>query len=183
MQVISGKYRGRKLISLETDDTKPTLTRIKGSVFDLLQGYISECEFLDLFAGSGAIGMEALSRGAKHVYFVDSNPDARKTIEKNMKNVDKENFDIIIEDCFNALDIVSQKGVIFDLVYLDPPYKSELYLPCLRALSQKKLVKNGSLVCLEQLAKNSLQVMPECYTILKSKNYGDKNITILEYEG
>lgn len=183
MQVISGKYRGRKLISLDTIETRPTLTRIKDSLFNTIQDYVPESEFLDLFAGSGAIGVEAISRGAKHAYFVDNNFDAKKIIEKNLKNVDTQSFDIIIEDCLNALDILSKKGVVCDLVFIDPPYKSELYLPCLNAMHSKKLLKNGAIVCMEQLVKNSLQVIPKCYTIMKSKNYGDKNITILEYKG
>ncbi len=183
MQVISGKYRGRKLVSLDTQDTRPTLTRIKGSLFDIIQDSLPESVVLDLFAGSGALGIEALSRGSRYAYFVDKNAESKKIIEKNLKNIDSNFFEIINDDCFNALDILSKKGVICDLVFMDPPYQSELYLPCLNALSQKKLLKNGGKVCMEQLVKNSLQVVPKCYTILKSKNYGDKNITILEYKG
>ena len=183
MQVLSGKYRGRKLISLDTMDTRPTLTRIKGSVFDALQDKIDDCIFIDLFAGSGAIGIEALSRGAKHVYFVDKNPEAKKIILKNVKNISSDCFDVIIEDCFSALDNIVAKGVLCDIVYMDPPYRSDLYLQCLLAFSQKKVLKNGAIICMEQLVKNSLQVLPKCYTILKSKNYGEKNITFLEYRG
>ena len=182
MQVISGKYRGRKLITLDTEGTKPTLTRIKESVFDMIQNCVEGSYFLDLFAGSGAIGIEAISRGAEHVYFIDKNFDAKKIIEKNVKNIPKEDFDIIIEDYVFALDILSQKGVIFDLVYLDPPYKSDFYETALVSLYQKKLLKNGAIICIEQLVKNSLQDVPKCYTMIKSKNYGDKNITILEYK-
>ena len=182
MQVISGKYRGRKLISLDTEETKPTLTRIKESVFDMIQNYVAESNFLDLFAGSGAIGIEALSRGAKHVYFIDKNLDAKKIIQKNLKNIDEKNFDIIICEYLFALDMLSEKGVIFDLVYLDPPYLSDLYQPALIELQRKNLLKNGAVICIEQLAKISLQNIPDCYTIIKSKNYGDKNITILEYK-
>ena len=183
MQVISGKYRGRKLISLDTEATKPTLTRIKGSAFDTIQDCVNDCIFLDLFAGSGSIGIEALSRGANRAYFIDNNPEARKIIEKNLKNISQENFVIIIDDCFNALDILAQKGVTFDVVYLDPPYKSDLYQPCLNMLADKNMLSIGAVICMEQLSKNSLQDIPECYTILKSKEYGDKNLTILEYKG
>ena len=110
MQIITGKYRGRKLLSLETEKTRPTLARVKESLFSMVDEYISDKVVLDLFAGSGALGIEALSRNAKKVYFVDSNPDAKKVIETNLRNV-KEDFSVEISDYVLALDKYAKTGV------------------------------------------------------------------------
>ena len=84
MQIITGKYRGRKLVSLDTKKTRPTLARVKESLFSMVDEKIAGATVLDLFAGSGALGIEALSRGAEKVYFVDNNVDAKKVIQTNL---------------------------------------------------------------------------------------------------
>lgn len=180
MQIITGKYRGRKLLSLETEKTRPTLARVKESLFSMVDEYISDKVALDLFAGSGALGIEALSRNAKKVYFVDSNPQAKKVIETNLRNV-KEEYCVEISDYVSALDKYASSGVKFDIVFLDPPYKSDFGQEAIKLLASKKLLNNGAIVCLEYEGVNHLQSFPECYIILKSKRYGIAGIVILEY--
>lgn len=180
MQIITGKYRGRKLLSLETEKTRPTLARVKESLFSMVDEYISDKVVLDLFAGSGALGIEALSRNAKKVYFIDSNPDAKKIIETNLRNV-KEDFSVEISDYVLALDKYAKTGVKFDIVFLDPPYKSDFGAKAIDLLAKKNLLNDGAIVCLEYEGVNHLQSFPECYIILKSKKYGIAGIVILEY--
>lgn len=180
MQVITGKYRGRKLLSLETEKTRPTLARVKESLFSMIDEYIFDSTVLDLFAGSGSLGIEALSRGAKNVFFVDNNKDAKKIIEKNLMNV-KEKFSIDVCDFSIALDKYAKMGVKFDIVFLDPPYKSDFAEKALDLLNKKNLLKNGSIVCVEFEGGNHLHSFDECYIILKSKTHGIAGIEILEY--
>ena len=180
MQIITGKYRGRKLMSLETEKTRPTLARVKESLFSMIDEYISDKIVLDLFAGSGALGIEALSRNAKKIYFVDSNPEAKKVIETNLRNV-KEDFSVEISDYVLALDKYAKMGVKFDLVFLDPPYKSDFGAKAIDLLAKKNLLNDGAIVCFEYEGTNYLQSFPECYIILKTKKYGIAGIVILEY--
>lgn len=180
MQVITGKYRGRKLQTLETEKTRPTLAKVKESLFSMIDEYIFDSTVLDLFAGSGALGVEAISRGAKKVFFVDNNVDAKKIIQSNLKNV-KEDFLIDICDFAFALDKYEKMGVQFDIVFLDPPYKSDFAQKAVELLNEKKLLKNGSIVCIEFDCSNHLQSFDDCYIIRKSKTHGIANIVILEY--
>lgn len=180
MQVIAGKYHGRKLISLETENTRPTLAKVKESIFSMVDEYVLDSTVLDLFAGSGALGIEAISRGAKKVYFVDNNKNAKSVIEKNLKNV-KEDFSIEISDFSSALDKFATLGVKFDMIFLDPPYKSNFALEALNILAKKNLLCDGAIVCLEYEGANRLQSFPECYIIKKNKTHGIAGIVILEY--
>lgn len=181
MQIITGKYRGRKLVSLETEKTRPTLARVKESLFSMIDEYILDATTLDLFAGSGALGIEAISRGAKNVYFVDSNVQARKVIETNLRNV-KEEYHIEIADFKNALDKFAKSGVKFDIVFLDPPYQSEFGSEAITLLATLNLLNNGAKVCYEYDGSNHLHYFPKCYKILKSKTYGIAGLVILEFE-
>lgn len=180
MQVITGKYRGRKLQSLATEKTRPTLAKVKESLFSMIDEYIFDSTVLDLFAGSGALGIEAISRGAKKVFFVDINKDAKKIIESNLKNV-KEDFSIDVCDFAFALDKYEKMGVKFDIVFLDPPYKSDFAMKSVELLDKKNLLKNGSIVCIEFDGSNHLQFFADCYIIRKSKTHGIASTVVLEY--
>lgn len=180
MQIITGKYRGRKLLSLETEKTRPTLARVKESLFSMVEGEILNGIVLDLFAGSGSLGIEALSRGAKKTYFVDSNAQAKTVILKNLRDV-KEDFEVDICDYQIALDKFADIGVKFDIVFLDPPYRSDFGEKAIELLGKKHLLKDGSIVCFEYDGSKCLQSFPECYIIRKSKTYGTAGVVVLEY--
>jgi len=179
MQIITGKYKGRKLVSLETDKTRPTLARVKESIFAMIQGEIQDSIVLDLFAGSGAMGIEAISEGAKKVYFIDNNFDAKKVLSKNLVNV-KEDYEIIITDYKDALDKFSKKNQKFDLVFLDPPYKSDFGEIALSMLKDLKLLKNNAIIVFEQTTENCLQNPLNGFIIEKSRKYGIVNVSILK---
>ena len=111
MQIITGKYRARKLIGVDAETTRPTLARVKESIFNLIQWEIDGAVVLDLFAGSGAFGAECISRNAKKVYFVDKEQKAINTIKTNTKNM-KEDFEILKNSFENALEDFSSKGAL-----------------------------------------------------------------------
>ena len=182
MQIITGKYRGRKLVSLDTEKTRPTLARVKESMFSMIDGYIDDSIVLDLFAGSGSLGIECISRNAKKVFFVDANKDAKKVLEKNLERI-KEDFEIVISDFKDALKDFSKKGLKFDLVLLDPPYASDYGALAINLLAEFGLLNNGAIVVYEQEGKNLLQNFDDRYIIKKSKQYGTAGVSILEYIG
>jgi len=180
MQIITGKYKGRKLVSLETEKTRPTLARVKESIFAMIQRDIRNSIVLDLFAGSGAMGIEAISEGAEKVYFVDNNLDAKKILDKNLTNV-KENFEINILDYIQALKTFNERKIQFNLVFLDPPYDSNFGEKAICLLRDLKLLKKDAIIVLEQTIKNCLQNPLKGFIIEKSKKYGIVNVTILRY--
>lgn len=181
MQIITGKYRARKLQPVDAESTRPTLARVKESVFNLLQWQIENSVVLDLFAGSGAFGVECISRGAKKVFFVDNEQKAIKTIKVNTKNM-TEDFEIIHSGYAEALRGFASRKIKFDLVYLDPPYKSYFAVNSLKILAELNLLENGATVVVEHALQNDLQNLPDCYIIKKSKKYGIAYVDVLTFE-
>ena len=144
----------------------------------MIQGEIAGSVVLDLFAGSGAFGAECISRGASKVYFVDHEPKAIKTIKINTKNMN-EDFEVLNMKFVDALSLFEKQNIKFDLVYLDPPYKSDYAVKSLEILSQKGLLNPDAIVVVEHEMQNDLQNMPDCYIIKKSKKYGIAYVDVL----
>ena len=178
MQIITGKYRARKLIGVDAETTRPTLARVKESIFNLIQWEIEDSLVLDLFAGSGAFGAECISRNAKKVFFVDKEKKAIDTIKINTKNM-KEYFEIIKNSFDSALNEFSSRNIKFDIIYLDPPYKSDFAIRALNIISELDLLNADGIIVVEHEYENDLQNLPNCYIIEKSKKYGIAYIDIL----
>lgn len=178
MQIITGKYRSRKLIGVDANTTRPTLARVKESIFNLIQWQIAGSVVLDLFAGSGAFGAECLSRNAKKIYFVDREEKAIKTIKINTKNMN-DDFEIIKDDYKSALLKFSKNNIKFDLIYLDPPYASDCVENSLDLIEKYKLLNEGGIIVIEHDKEKDLQNISKCYIIEKSKKYGIAYVDIL----
>lgn len=157
MRIISGSARGIRLIAPEGLETRPTADRIKESLFNMIALDIPNANFLDLFSGSGAIGIEALSRGASHSTFIDNNKNAISSITQNLKKSKlEENATIINNDILNALKKLSDtnnKNNKFDIIFLDPPYNQGLTEPVLNLISQAKLLSGDGFIICEQHLK------------------------------
>lgn len=145
MRIISGKSRGTKLHSLEGDTTRPTLDRVKESLFNIIQNEIQESVFLDLFSGSGAIGLEAASRGAKEVILCEKNKSAIEIIKKNIEKTHLNNIVTLYEMSFEkVLDKIQNK---IDIVYIDPPYKTDFVYESVKKIIEKDLLsKDGTII-------------------------------------
>ena len=145
MRIISGKARGTKLYTLEGETTRPTLDRVKESLFNIIQEKIVGSSFLDVFSGSGAIGLEAASRGAKEVILCEKDKNAIKVIKKN---IEKTHLEVTLyETSFeNMLEKINKK---FDIIYIDPPYKTNLVYETVNKLINLNLLKTDSLIIVE----------------------------------
>ena len=176
MRVISGTLRGLKLESLPGTDTRPTLDRVKEALFSLLMGSTLDSVGLDLFAGSGALGIELMSRYGRECTFVDSSPEACKVISTNLTKA-RLTEGVSLERC-DAISFLSKTAKKFDIIFLDPPYMSELYDKVLSIIKEKGLLSHGGLVVCECLAGYT----PDCtgYIITKDKTYGKVRLLILE---
>ena len=169
MRVISGKYKGRKLKGFDILGTRPTMDRVKESLFGIIQNYITDKTCLDLFAGTGALGIEALSMGAKECYFVDNNSEAIHILKENTNNMD--NAYIINSDYKKYLKETKNK---FDIIFLDPPYKNKLLNKALRIIDEYDLLNENGLVICEYEDEDPVTNL----NLIKEKKYGDKHIKI-----
>lgn len=179
MKVISGKYKGINLDGNNIDGTRPTMDRVKESLFAMLQFKIKDKIILDLFAGSASLGIEALSMGARKVYFVDNNKKAIKCINNNINKlkIDNKYYEVLLNDFKKSLIFLKNKT--FDIIFLDPPYKTNYIEESIKLILEYNILnKNAILVCetddVSKIPVNS--ILKE----IKVKKYGDKYIVILE---
>ena len=173
MRVIAGEKRHLLLKTLDDLSIRPTTDKIKETLFNMIQFDIPGKNFLDLFAGSGAIGIEALSRGARRATFVDNNEKAIKIIKENLEHTGLlEKANVIKSDSSLSLENLSRKKEKFDIVFMDPPYDKGLYLPVLEKLSKSKLIDEFSIIILEVgLKDDAIGVEDLGYEITKVKKY------------
>jgi 16S rRNA (guanine966-N2)-methyltransferase len=154
MRVITGKYKGRKLISCQGKLFRPTLDRVKESIFNVLGNDVIDSCVLDLFCGSGSLGIEALSRGAMRSIFVDVNKAVMDTAQKNILLLNIENkTKFILDDTFNFLE--SYKGPGFDIIFADPPYDKYYGGRICELVVKNDILKTGSIFVLERFKKDS----------------------------
>lgn len=170
MRIISGKYKGKKLNGFNIEGTRPTMDRVKESLFGMIQTYIHGSIVLDLFAGSGALGLEAVSNGAKECYLIDNNIEAIKTIKENSQNFE-EQLNIIHIDYKKFLKTTNKK---FDIIFLDPPYKEKQLDTSLRIIEERGLLnENGIVICEYEIGEPHTNL-----ELIKEKSYGPKKIKI-----
>lgn len=173
MRVISGVYKGKILQGFDVEGTRPTMDRVKESMFGSIQSYIKNSVCLDLFAGSGSLGIEALSNGADSCYFVEKHDSIYKILEKNLNNI--HNSFLFKKDYKDALKYFSNNGIHFDIIFLDPPYKLCLINDILEYIYLNDLLnENGIIVCEYEFE----DVFNEHFNLLKSKKYGTKMVSI-----
>lgn len=177
IRITGGKNRSRKLETPETTLTKPTMDRVREAVFNILSNDIKDKKVLDLFAGSGSYGFEALSRGASHVTFVDNQKLAISIIKKNSEILKESNIDIIFGDVINFLE--NSKGK-FDIVFIDPPYKLELYQNILDLLENNGLLQPFSIVVME--SDKPLNLTESDNKTIKNYKYGLARISVVRYK-
>jgi 16S rRNA (guanine966-N2)-methyltransferase len=175
MRVIAGAYRGRKLLAPPGLTARPTTDRVKEAMFGAIQFDIAGSRVLDAFAGSGALGIEALSRGAAHVDFVEKDAASLNVLEQNIRMVGASNARVHRGDVLRLLPDLGP----YDLVLLDPPYDAGLYEPMLLALRSGAL-RDGAVVVLE--CRKSFDLSDTIgYNLTKRKNYGDISVAFLSY--
>ncbi len=186
VRIITGTKKGRKLITLEGEATRPTSERIKGAIFSSIQFDVENRRVLDLFAGSGQLGFEALSRGAESVTFVDSERDAMEIVKKNARALDF--FDrakYSVADYRNYIRKAAGRDK-FDLVFIDPPYAMECCVESAMRLRDAELIIPGAILVLESGTEEISETDPRLsgFKFVKSTSYGKKTaVNVLIYRG
>lgn len=186
LRIITGSAKGKKLVTLEGEATRPTSERIKGAMFSSIQFDIEDRRVLDLFAGSGQLGLEALSRGAESVTFVDSEREAMEIVKKNATSLGFfSSCRYSVADYRNYIRKASGRDK-YDLVFIDPPYAMECCVDALQRLKDAELIIPGALVVMESGTEQIDLSAPifSAFEVLKSTAYGKKTaLHILLYRG
>jgi 16S rRNA (guanine(966)-N(2))-methyltransferase RsmD len=190
MRVIAGQAKGTKLTSFKCSQVRPTLDHVRETLFNILGHDLSGEYFLDWFGGSGAVGIEALSRGAEKVVWVENNRQSQDLIYANLKkcrfgsNDESKtsyfNWELLKMDAFQVFPMLEKKALKFDVIYIDPPFADNLYEKCLIGLSKSQLLKKKSLIVVEHHNKNILQ---EIYGRLFRSDQRQSGDTSLSFYG
>ena len=177
MRIISGKYKGRVLEGYEIDGTRPTQDRVKESLFAMIQEDIVDANCLDLFTGTGNLGIEALSNGASSCYFVDHNSKCIDVLTKNLRNIDHQFYHIFCLDYNSALDKFIKDNIKFDIIFLDPPYHLDCLDEILKKIEKYDLLnEDGIVICEYEFENFSGDYFG--LELEKARKYGYKNIRI-----
>lgn len=173
MRVISGKYKGKNIEGFNINGTRPTMDRVKESLFGTIQNYVKDSIVLDLFAGSGSLGIEALSNGAKSCYFVDNGREIKKILQHNLTGIEGSVF--VDSDYQKALASFKAKNIQFDIIFLDPPYYEHLINNAVKLIKEYNLLAPKGIIICEFVDE---EINDYGYELIKDKKYGDKYIHI-----
>jgi len=183
MRVISGSARGRTLKSVPGRNTRPTSDRVKEAMFSMIGPYIDGGEALDLFAGTGALGIEALSRGADRAIFVDAERASVEVVRANLRNTGlSERAEVHRGDAERALGILARRGLAFDLVFLDPPYRMRNMDEIMRRMQELGLLKGGCRIVVEHAAEQDYPGRIGGLNRTKRAEYGDTAVSIYVFQ-
>jgi 16S rRNA (guanine(966)-N(2))-methyltransferase RsmD len=180
IRIIAGEFRGRKLDTPKDESVRPTGQRVRESVFNILQNKLIDARVLDLFAGSGAFGLEALSRGAALAVFVDQDPQHAKLVSGNIEKLGvTKRTKVINADYERAVYSMASKGNKFDFVYVDPPYMAGYYTKAIELLFTTKLLNDGATVIVEHPVGMELDLQGLC-NIVDVRTYGKMAVSFLK---
>lgn len=177
MRIVSGTYKGQKLNTLQGQDVRPTTDRVKESLFNILQFRVEGRMFLDLFAGSGQVGIEALSRGAKGAVFVDASRKATDVVKENLAKLGAQDKATVYTGGYDSF--LKGNSLFFDAAFLDPPYKTDILLPALYEV-EAAMTKTGIIIC-EHGIDESLPERLEDFVLCKNYRYGKIMLSAYEH--
>lgn len=182
MRVVAGKARSLQLMTVPGMDVRPTTDRIKETLFNMLANEVPGSKFLDLFAGSGGIGIEALSRGAEHAVFVDKNRTAVQCIRKNLEHVKMSTDAMVLQmDAVSAIAQLEQRKESFDVIFMDPPYDCQLEKEVLLRLADSPLVSEDTLIIVEASLATEFEYLEESgFRVRKDKLYKTNRHVFIE---
>lgn len=183
MRVITGTAKGRRLKSLKGMETRPTMDRTKESLFNIINEWIPGCRFLDLYAGTGAIGIEAISRGAERAVFIEKNPRAVKIISDNLELTSLSgSAEVFCTDADNAVAVLAKRNQQFDIIYMDPPYGRGLVQKSMDRVCRNMILKSEGVIITESSKADLLPEMISCFRMFRQQKYGDTMLSFYRME-
>ena len=179
MRITTGQLKGRQLLFPKSKQVRPTSEKVRKAIFDVLGDFVEDKNVLDLFSGSGALGLEALSRGARKVFFVEKRKESLLAIRKNicaLKVQDKSN--VIAGDVFASFSRLERKNEKFEVIIADPPYYEGLARKCLLEICRYDIVNPPTVIIIEHNKKDELPKQQENYLLWQLKKYGDTFVSM-----
>ncbi|NLX63812.1 MAG: 16S rRNA (guanine(966)-N(2))-methyltransferase RsmD [Clostridiaceae bacterium] len=174
LRVIGGTARGVPLKSPDPKNTRPTMDRTKESLFNILMPYISDARVLDLFSGSGSLGIESLSRGAKEAVFVDNSKHCRNIIIENLKKTKLEDHStVIVLDVFKAIKLLSKRNAKFDIIFMDPPYNMNFVAKTIQNIVEFDIIAEEGIIACEHHVNEQPPDSVGCLRKVRTKDYGE----------
>ena len=174
MRIISGKFKGRQLVSFKADHIRPTMDRVKETIFNKWMMYVDEAKVLDLFAGTGNLGIEALSRGAAHVTFVEKNIKSMNIVKENLQllKINPSEYQLQMKD---VLAFVRQNSsVTYDLIFIDPPFTEKMAHDVMDAVGSSHLFKDETRIVIESIKQERIDDAYGALVCYDRLDYGDK---------
>jgi len=181
MRVIAGCARGTVLFQPDGESTRPTANRIKEDLFNIIAPYVRDASFLDLYAGTGQMGIEALSRGAQRAVFVEASKAAADLVRKNLAKCRMETNIVICDEALRAAQNLARQQERFDIVFIDPPYDIGGMDKVIRAMIDGNMLNNGALVITEQASSAQEATYTPALEVYKVKKYTTAKITFMKY--
>ena len=183
MRVIAGLAKGREITAPKGMNTRPTLAKVNEAIFGMIQFDIEGASVLDLFSGSGGLGIEAISRGAERAVFCDCDRSAYNAVKTNLKKLGFEDrADVRFGDSIALIGSLALEGKRFGIVLLDPPYETDLESRAIKALDERGVLEPGAILICEHSQKNP-PAFTDRFSVRKPKKYGDSYVTLAVYEG
>lgn len=182
MRIIAGKRKGLLIKTIDGDSTRPTRDMVREALFSILTGRIIDCKFLDLFAGSGAIGIEALSRGAKECYFSDINAQCIRVIKENIGKAQFTNESHIYNLDYKQV-LKKLRGNKFDIIFIDPPYNKGMGVDSINLISEYNLLSDDGVVILETDTNEEVPEKIGELEIYNNKRYGRNILNLFKRKG
>ncbi|MDW8801068.1 16S rRNA (guanine(966)-N(2))-methyltransferase RsmD [Clostridium sp. A1-XYC3] len=184
MRIIAGLAKGRKLLSpIGAGTTRPTLDRIKESMFSIIQNRVYGSRTLDVFAGTGSLGLEAASRGAKECYLIDKSPQTYPFLAKNIENL---KFGHICKslnmDSYKALEDLARKGLVFDIIFLDPPYLKNMIPPAVEIIEREELLDKEGIIVTKIDSEEELYEGTDNIILFDYRKYGNTTVCFYKYK-
>ena len=187
MRIIGGQNRGTKLYTLEGyETTRPTLDRVKEALFSKINFELVDSTVLDLFSGSGALGLESISRGAKKAYLCDNSHKAQEIIKKNIEKTRMQEKAILIKkDCYSAIEFFHKNKIKFDIIFLDPPYKTDYNIKTIDLILKYDLLNNDGQIIVETDTEKKILENLKCFPldIVDIKKYGRVSLIFVRRKG
>ncbi|MDR2610533.1 MAG: 16S rRNA (guanine(966)-N(2))-methyltransferase RsmD [Clostridiales Family XIII bacterium] len=179
MRVIAGEYRGRKLAAPKGDSVRPTADRVKEALFSMLSGFTRGAKVLDVFAGTGSLGIEALSRGADFCLFIENSAFAAETLKANLDEL-RIGREAQLERMDFRTAMARHAGFGADIVFIDPPYRSGLYAETMQSLVRYDMIKRNGIAALESAGAGEADAAYDGFIMRKKKRYGKTFVTVYE---
>jgi 16S rRNA (guanine(966)-N(2))-methyltransferase RsmD len=183
MRIIAGIARGKKILPPDGMQTRPTLDRVKENIFNIIQNRIVDSAVIDVFAGTGSLGLEAVSRGAKECYLVDQHPTTFKLQKQNVTDLKFEDQCICLNmDSYAALKDLGKKNKVFDLIFIDPPYAKDMIPPAIEIVSEQGLLKEDGLIVTKIDTSEEIYQGNNVIILTESRKYGNTTVCFYKHK-